>query len=253
MSLKFCSLAAKGLWIEMLSVMGISEKVGYLQLGGKPITIEQLAIMVGTSIEEVKSCLKELEDNGVFSRDNNGIPYSRRMAREADEFNKAREYGLKGGNPVLKNFTHKPEATSQKLEAREGLRGGDKTPLKGVERDKTVTSRDTESNLEDSEKKKETLPPTPSPLDLDFEEAWKLYPDKSGKEKAHIAYCKWRKSGDTKNEIMDGLIRYVDYVRRRQATDFKDLKFKNGATWFNQRGWKDEYTMIAKVKPRITA
>jgi DNA-binding Lrp family transcriptional regulator len=126
MSLKLCSLAARGLWMEMMSIMGISERVGFLQIGGKPITNEQLAIMSGVSLETVKPLLDELESNGVFSRDDKGVCYCRRMAREADAFEKAREYGKHGGNPALK----KPEARIKKLEATDPLREGVNPPVK---------------------------------------------------------------------------------------------------------------------------
>ena len=131
MTLKLCSLAARGLWIEMLAIMGISEKIGYLQIGGRAITPEQLAIMAGISNDDAKKYMQELEDNTVFSRDENGIPYSRRMAREAESYKESIEYGKKGGNPNLKKESRikKPEVRSQKLEATEGLdesnKGGD--------------------------------------------------------------------------------------------------------------------------------
>lgn len=123
MSLKLCSLAARGLWIEMLAIMGISEKVGYLQIGGKAITESQLAIMTGVSISEVRKYLTELESNGVFSRDENGIPYCRRMVREIIKYEQAQEYGKLGGNPDLKkeSIINNPKAIIQKLEATEGL------------------------------------------------------------------------------------------------------------------------------------
>lgn len=149
MSLNFCSLAAKGLWIDMLSIMGISEKVGFLQIGGKPITDEQLATMEGISINDVKKYLKELEDNKVFSRDENGIPYSRRMARESQEFEQAREYGKQGGNPILKAKSNSPEARSQKLEATVSLTPTIKRGVKG-----TLSSL----NAKDKDK---IIPPTP--------------------------------------------------------------------------------------------
>lgn len=79
-----------------------------------------------------------------------------------------------------------------------------------------------------------------------FKEAWDLYPDKTGRHKAEIAYWKSRQAGTTHEEIMDGLRRYIAYVRSRQASDFKYLKFKNGGTWFFNHCWLDEYTLAKK-------
>lgn len=79
----------------------------------------------------------------------------------------------------------------------------------------------------------------------EFELCWKEYPDKSGKNKAFDAFKKARRSGVTVDVIKDGIARYIKYVHQRQETDFRDLKFKNGATWFHQRCWKDEYVLAA--------
>ena len=139
MTLKLCSLSARGLWMEMMAIMGLSEKIGYLQIGGKVITEEQLAVLLGCSMEEIRNCLNELEGHGVFSRDENGVPYSRRMAREVEEYEKAVEYGKKGGNPNLKkeSKSKKLKARSKNLEATKGLgvtdKGGDNPPIKDNE------------------------------------------------------------------------------------------------------------------------
>lgn len=77
----------------------------------------------------------------------------------------------------------------------------------------------------------------------DFDSAWKIYPDKSGKSSAKSAYIKARRDGVDAQTITDGLTRYIAYVRHRQKTDFRELRFKNGGTWFHQRGWEDEYSV----------
>lgn len=80
--LQLCSLQAKGLWMEMLCRMWQGEKRGHLSLGGKPLTLGQLSQLVGYQDDEVQACLIELEANHVFSRTDDGVIYSRRMARE---------------------------------------------------------------------------------------------------------------------------------------------------------------------------
>ena len=77
----------------------------------------------------------------------------------------------------------------------------------------------------------------------DFMECWSLYPDKKGKASAEKAYRNAVKSGTTQGEVLSGLNRYIAYVRHRRKTDFADLKFQNGGTWFYQHGWEDEYTI----------
>jgi len=83
----------------------------------------------------------------------------------------------------------------------------------------------------------------------EFEVAWHSYPDKSGKEKAWKAY---KLAKPVLSDVLAGLARYVAYVQQRRKTDFADLKFQNGATWFSQSGWMSEWipSIITKYKGR---
>lgn len=81
--LRSCSLGARGLWIDMLSLMHQSPRRGYLQhSNGKPMSAEQLARIAGCSTDEVSLYLRELEDAGVFCWSDDGMIYSRRMVRD---------------------------------------------------------------------------------------------------------------------------------------------------------------------------
>jgi hypothetical protein len=101
--LRLCSLAAKGLWIDMLALMHQSGKAGYLVVSGQPVTRGQLAKILGQSIEEIEALLAELEANKVFSRDGAGTIYSRRVVRDEQKAALARKNGQRGGNPSLCN------------------------------------------------------------------------------------------------------------------------------------------------------
>jgi hypothetical protein len=82
--LRVCSLAARGLWIDLLCLMWDSDRRGYLLVNGKSPTLDALARLVGASTAEISRHLQELEDSGVCSRDTSDVPvlYSRRMVRE---------------------------------------------------------------------------------------------------------------------------------------------------------------------------
>lgn len=103
--LRFCSLSARGLWIEMLAIMHKAQPRGDLVVEGKPIPSDKLANMVGATANEVQALLEELESAGVFSRRKNGVIYSRRMERDENKTRKLRENGKKGGNPSLSKQT----------------------------------------------------------------------------------------------------------------------------------------------------
>ncbi len=82
-----CSLAARGLWHEMLGLMHEATPYGYLMLNGEPMSTGQLSMLVRSNPEEVEKLIAELEAAGVFSwathrGTHRGKIYSRRMIRD---------------------------------------------------------------------------------------------------------------------------------------------------------------------------
>ena len=51
---------------------------------------------------------------------------------------------------------------------------------------------------------------------------------------------KWRKEGDAQPDILAGIARYRAYVESKRENGH-DLQWRNGSTFFNQRGWQDEW------------
>ena len=100
--LRSCSLAARGLWIDMLAFMHEAEPYGHLRLNGKDIGQPALARMVGSALKETEHLLNELEDAGVFSRTEQGTIFSRRMVRDQILREKRGQYGhLSASNPSV--------------------------------------------------------------------------------------------------------------------------------------------------------
>jgi hypothetical protein len=118
--LRMCSLAARGLWIEMLCLMHRSEQYGLLLISGKAPTDAQLAVQAGCSADQIPDLLAELEQADVFSRTRKGVIYSRRMMRDEKKAQNARKNGAKGGNPNL--YKTKEKTASDNPEDK----GGDK-------------------------------------------------------------------------------------------------------------------------------
>jgi len=126
-ALRLCGIAAQGLWVHCLCHMHLSERRGYLLINGKSIQPTQLARIVGESPSVIEALLAELEGAGVFSRDESGVIFCRRMVRDHAYMERQRELGRKGGNPALKphnssekapvnctlNPTLKPEAEAE--------------------------------------------------------------------------------------------------------------------------------------------
>lgn len=97
--LRACSLAARGLWIELMNLA--FKYGGVVLIAGEIPTEVEIAKQVGGTRAEVAKLIAELERRGVASRLPSGALYSRRMVRDAKRraINKAN--GEKGGNPSL--------------------------------------------------------------------------------------------------------------------------------------------------------
>ena len=100
-ALSACSLASRGLWIELMCIAHEGGTYGVLSINGKPMAPAQIARMVGESPAAVVKLLAELEDAGVFSRDEQGCIYSRRMVKDEHVRNVRADAGRLGGNPNL--------------------------------------------------------------------------------------------------------------------------------------------------------
>lgn len=100
--LRRCSLAARGLWIDLLAIAAQNEPRGFVGVAGHALDAAGIAQMIGASRPEVTRLLAELEQNRVFSRDRRGCIYSRRMVKDARAQEDARRNGKLGGNPNLR-------------------------------------------------------------------------------------------------------------------------------------------------------
>lgn len=133
--LKMCSIAARGLWIEMICLMHEATPYGHLLVAGRSPTDAQLAVLVGAPPDDIAALLGELESAGVFSRTREGVIYSRKLTRMAKKAATARNNGRKGGNPSLGKQRHN-------LASDKGIdKGGDKTQIpearSQIEKEKT--------------------------------------------------------------------------------------------------------------------
>ena len=82
-------------------------------------------------------------------------------------------------------------------------------------------------------------------LERDFEELWKLYPRKRGKDKAFKAYKKAIKEGATNEEIRQGILNLIEDIRKNK-TEERFIPY--GSTFFNGKSWTDD--IESGVKPK---
>ena len=96
--LRSVSLEARGLWIDLLCLMWDSVERGYLVARNSlAFRNEHIARMVGAPEGSIVELVNELEETGVFSRDDRGAIYCRRMVRDAQKSAQNAENGRKGG------------------------------------------------------------------------------------------------------------------------------------------------------------
>lgn len=145
-SLRVCSLAARGLWIECMCIMHEASPYGHLLLNGHPVTSEQLSALAGIPPAQITALIGELETAGVFSRTGKEVIYSRRMTRDEKRAKISAKNGKTGGNPTLCKTTP-ILAWDNSMD-----KGGDKTH-----------SQKPEARKKEREIPRETEPPPPIP------------------------------------------------------------------------------------------
>jgi hypothetical protein len=223
-SLRVCSLAARGLWIEMLCVMHNATPYGHLLINGSPVSDTQLAMLAGTSSNQIPALVGELELAGVFSRTGKGVIYSRRMTRDEKKAALARKNGLQGGNPNLCNQTRNPPPDNPK--------------------DKTYVNGGDNTQKPESESKKETPQSPPSGgggSEGDFIHFWTAYPSRGDatnpKHPAQEKFDRLVKSGVNPAVIIAGAESYAEHCRAsgREGTD----KVMQAKTFLHQQVYAD--------------
>ena len=98
--LRFCSIFARGLLVDLLCILHEAKEQGYASNpDGSPRPDDQIVDAIsGGSREEKLSALAELEQSGVLSRDSRGVLFSRRVARLAELSQARKQNGSKGGS-----------------------------------------------------------------------------------------------------------------------------------------------------------
>lgn len=130
--LRLVGAAARGLWIDMLTIMHEATPYGHLAVGVNQLDYVKLASCVGMDPEEVRVLLDRLEQNNVFSRTEQGVIYSRRMVNDQKKALRDKENGRSGGNPLLKGAPAPKHAR---------VRGGVNPPVKQSLKAKSPESR----------------------------------------------------------------------------------------------------------------
>lgn len=145
--LRSCSLAARGLWIELIGFMHEAHPYGMLLIGGVQPSNGTIGRLVGVHHNVVTALVTELVTKGVAGVSPGGVIYSRRMLRDHEKALKNKENGAKGGNPIFTETVNRsdkaksPEARVQRPEERTpiGVYAAPAAPAKGSRRNPMTT------------------------------------------------------------------------------------------------------------------
>ncbi len=156
-------------------------------------------------------------------------------------YNASVENGKKGGRPKKNENLKKPNINLNE------------TQNKPNENLNVDVDDDVDDDVDEDEESINIYSPPPKKEDEilkeEFEKLWKMYPKKSGKDKSFTKYKKYRTSKNkdeycTYEEVLNGLEKYLKYIKQNTWYSPKD-----GSTWFNNRCWKDEYSMKEESMP----
>lgn len=117
LELQSCSIAARGLWHEMMCVMHEAEPYGYLFLNGKPMTDLQAATACRVTPGQYRSLIGELKAAGVPGEKPEGGIFSRRMVKDETLRNARAEGGKSGAEHGEKGASHGKKGGRPKNEA----------------------------------------------------------------------------------------------------------------------------------------
>jgi hypothetical protein len=223
--LRQCSLASRGLWIEMIAMMHKSAVYGHLLIAGVAPTEQQIAMAVGADLKSVKAGITELESWRVFSRNDAGVIYSRRMISDAEKAKRDRDNGSGGGNPKLRVVSSQRDNKGVNPPINHRAASEVKPPDNGVDKAQILDAR-----YQKPEEENRSLRSLPQ-IERAFDEFWAAYPRKKGKEDARKRFAAVLKRF-SQAEIMLGL--------SRQVWNADPNFIPHPATWLNQGRWMDE-------------
>jgi len=225
---RLCSLAARGLWIDMLGIMWKAEIRGTLTVNGKQMDNKTLAKIVSSNIAEIKPLLKELENNKVFSRLEDGTVICRRVFNASER-----------------------KSELSRIRSAAGSLGAKKRWQDNIAKDKKPNSKKMAKIATSSA----TPPVTPTSslntidgktdIDNEFEEFWVSYKimkkkkNKVGnKQEAYKAFKALRKKIG-KDELIKALWGEADYLKYERLVNNFDKRKKYASTWLRSDKWRE--------------
>ena len=220
-----CSLAARGLWMDMLGIMARAEIMGTLTINGKQVNNTILAGIVGKAEAEIESPLAELEENRVFSHLPDGTIICRRMFNESQRkemISKIKAAAGKKGAEARWQTDGRGMAEPQKEDMAKGMA-------------KMALPNQSNPNQSNKTKRDGRIQSEFDPL---FEEFWKGYPKKIAKDYAREKFMILARAGKIP-ELMKATKGYMDYLKDQHIKKNFKQEPLNPATFLTKNRWRD--------------
>lgn len=262
-ALRMCSLAARGLWMELLCLA--AKNGGYVLINGKKPTIEQISRLVGEAPATVQALVDELLDNGVMKVTSRGAWYSKRMTAdnqkakscsEAGKIGAAIRYGKGSGNsatPWLESRSSEgtsADDTDSQLFSCDSV--GDLDSVDTPPYSPPPPGGDgqaSEGKSGQSDKPRKTKQATNAQQEI-FRQFYEAYPRKEAPAAALKAMVgQWNHiEGVTPEEKLHTLGKGLrGYLHKIRTLKVPYDKIAHPATWLNQHRWLD--SPMEKPKP----
>lgn len=224
MALQSCSVAARGLWIDMMCIAHECDPYGHLTVNGKPMTAAQIGRHTGLSEREAAKLIAELEAAGVTSRTQEGALFSRRMVRDEDVRSRRADGGKAGSEHGIKGAEH-------------GIKGGRPATGRGVLKPPSEPPPSSSSSSSENTGSFATSPTDVGKFPPGFDQFWAAYPRKVGKDAAAKAFARRRIDGALLTTVLLALSRQA---LSPQWTRDGGQFIPHPATWLTQGRWQDE-------------
>lgn len=241
-----CSLEAHGLWINLLAQMAQSEEVGYLIVGSKPLETVEIARSLGVNRRSIDRLLAELGRYNVFSKDDRGAIFSRRMVRDHAQRLRNAEFGRSGGRPTkTPPFHQKPPPPTASSSA-----SASATPVKDIP---TVPSVPPGESVITS-KPKPRPKAAPEARTYWFKTFWQDYPASPHKLDEPACWKNWHAQNLEPNgrAILENMDLWTDSRQWRQGYVPAPLKYLKKKTWTAEPPERDPDAEPIPVVPNMT-